>query len=165
MPIKSLLKPSVKALLSKSAQSEMYAHHLYIHLANQLQRLGFFGSQKYFEKESADELQHYFKIRNYVNDMGDVLEVPAIEMCTDTVTSIGDALQIFYDTESDLLNQYKEVYEEAEDFEDCITSIFLQDFIRIQITSTGEAGDLLQKYKQAEIGKELIEFDEHMNPD
>lgn len=162
MPIKSLLKPEVKKMLNKSGQSELYAHLLYIHLANQLQRIGFFGTQKFFEKESADELTHYYKLRNYINDMGEVLEVPAIEACTDKVSSIGDALQIYYDTEYDLMEQYQEFYEKIENSGDCITSTFLIEFLQIQRTSVGEAGDLLQKYKQAEVGKEFIEFDESM---
>lgn len=163
MPIKSILKADVKKMLSKSGQSELYAHNLYIHLANQLQRIGFFGSQKYFEKESADELTHYYKLRDFVNDMGDTLDMPAIEACSDKVTNIGDALQIFYDTEYDLYEQYLEFYEKIEKSGDCVTATFLIEFMQIQRKSVGEAGDLLQKYKQAEVGKEFIEFDEHMN--
>lgn len=163
MPIKSLLKPEIKKWLNKSGQSELYAHHLYIHLATQLQRLGFFGTQKFFEKESADELTHYYKVRNYVNDMGDALEMPAVEMCNDKVSNIGDALQIYYDTELDLMEQYKDFYKKAEESEDCITGQFLLQFLEIQRTSVGEAGDFLQKYQQALIGKELLEFDESMS--
>lgn len=163
MPIKSLLKSEVKKWLNKSGQSELYAHHLYIHLATQLQRIGFFGTQKYFEKESADELTHYYKIRDFVNNMGDVLDMPSIEACSDKVNNIGDALQIFYDTELDLLEQYKEFYKLTEKNEDCITSQFLLQFLQIQQESVGEANDLLQKYQQASIGKEFIEFDEHMS--
>lgn len=163
MPIKSLLRSDIKKWLNKSGQSELYAHHLYIHLANQLQRIGYFGVQKYFEKESSDELMHYYKIRNFVNNMGDVLDMPSIEACEDKVSNIGDALQIFYDTEFDLLEQYKEFYKVAEKNEDCITSQFLLQFLQIQQESVGEAGDLLQKYQQASIGKEFIEFDEQIN--
>lgn len=163
MPIKSLLKPEVKKWLNKSGQSELYAHHLYIHLANQLQRLGFFGTQKFFEKESGDELSHYYKIRDYANDMGDALEMPTVESCSDKVANIGDALQIYYETEVDLMNQYQEFYRVAEKNEDCITGQFILQFLQIQRESVGEAGDFLQKYQQALIGKELIEFDEHMS--
>lgn len=165
MPVKSLLKAEIKKWLNKSGQSELYAHHLYIHLANQLQRLGYFGTQKYFEKESADELTHYYKIRDFVNNMGDILEMPAIESCGDKVLNIGDAIQIFYDTELDLLEQYKDFYKAAEKSEDCITAQFLLQFLQIQQESVGEAGDLLQKYQQASIGKEFIEFDEQINAD
>lgn len=162
MSVKSLLKPDIKKWLNKSGASELYAHHLYIHLATQLQRLGLFGTQKFFEKESNDELKHYLIVRDYVNDMGDVLEMSAVDMCDDKVLNIGDALQIYYDTELDLMEQYKEFYKIAEKSEDCITGQFLLQFLEIQRKSVGEAGDLLQKYKQALIGKEIIEFDEHM---
>lgn len=165
MPVKSLLKSDIKKWLNKSGQSELYAHNLYVHLANQLQRLGYFGTQKYFENESADELKHYYKIRDFANNMGDVLDMPAIEACSDKVSNIGDALQVFYDTELDLLEQYKDFYKIAEKNEDCITAQFLLQFLQIQQESVGEAADLLQKYQQASIGKEFIEFDEQINAD
>lgn len=95
--------------------------------------------------------------------MGGILDMPAVEACTDKVSNIGDALQIYYDTEYDLMEQYREFYEKAEDdMEDCITSTFLLQFLDIQRKSVGEAGDLLSKYEQASLGKEYIEFDEHM---
>lgn len=166
MPVKSLLKPEVKKMLVVSGQSELYAHHLYIHIANRLQGIGFFGTQKFFEKESADELTHYYKLRDFVNDMGDVFDMPAIEACTDKIQNLGDALQVYYDTELDLMEQYKKFYDKIEDdFGDCITAQFLLQFLEIQRTSVGEAGDFIRKYEQALIGKELIEFDEHMNPE
>lgn len=65
-----LLKPEIKIWLEKSLASELYVSNLYKHFANQLQRLGYFGAQKYYLKESADELSHYQKLADYCNDMG-----------------------------------------------------------------------------------------------
>lgn len=48
MAITSLLKPEIKKWLDKSIASELYASNLYKHIANQLQLLGFFGTQSFF---------------------------------------------------------------------------------------------------------------------
>lgn len=158
---KSLLSANMKKGLQSAIQAELYQSNLWKHLANQLQRLGFFGSQKYFLAESAEELTHYQMIVEFINDMGDVASVPAIEAVNDKVTSIGDALEIGYETELDVLNQYKKIYKQAEE-EDCAVAIFLQQFITIQVKAVGQYGDLLAKYKVAEETKELLEFDEHI---
>lgn len=158
---KSLLSASMKKGLQSALQVELYQSNLWKSLANQMQRLGYFGSQKYFLAESAEELTHYQIIADFMNDMGDMADVPAIEAIKDKVESIGDALEIGYETELDVLNQYKKLYKEAEE-EDCAVGIFLQQFITIQVKAVGHYGDLLAKYKVAEATKELLEFDEHI---
>jgi ferritin len=46
---KSLLSAGMKKGLQDALQVELYQSNLWKHLANNLQRLGLFGSQKYFE--------------------------------------------------------------------------------------------------------------------
>ncbi len=160
--VKSLLSANMKKGLQDALQVELYQSNLWKHLANHLQRLGFFGSQKYFLTESAEELTHYQIIVDFMNDMGDVADVPAIEAIKDKIETIGDALEIGYETELDVLNQYKDLYKMAEE-EDCAVAVFLQQFITIQVKAVGQYGDLLAKYKVAEATKEILEFDEHIN--
>ena len=162
MAIKSLLSADMKEGLQKSIQLELYQSNLWKSLANQLQKLGYFGSQKYFLAESAEELTHYQMIVEFINDMGGCAELPRIDAVTDKISDIGEALELGYETELEVYNHYKEFYEEAED-EDCSVAIFLQQFVTIQRQAVGHYGDLLAKYKIAEATKELLEFDEHIN--
>jgi ferritin len=159
---KSLLSASMKAGLQNALQIELYQSNLWKHLANNLQRLGLFGSQKYFLAESAEELTHYQMIVEFINDMGDVADMPTIEAVKDKVTCIGSALEIGYDMELDVYKQYKKFYEEAEE-EDCVVAQFLLQFMEIQRKAVGHYGDLLAKYKIAEETKEILEFDEHIS--
>lgn len=160
--VKSLLSANMKKGLQEALQNELYQSNLWKHLANQLQRLGYFGSQKYFLTESAEELMHYQMIADFMNDMGDVAMLPAIEAMKDKIETIGDALEIGYETELDVLNMYKDLYKQAEE-EDCVVAQFLLQFMEIQRKAVGHYGDLLAKYKVAELTKELLEFDEHIN--
>jgi ferritin len=160
--VKSLLSANMKKGLQDALQVELYQSNLWKHLANHLQKLGFFGSQKYFLTESAEELTHYQIIVDFMNDMGDVADVPAIEAIKDKIETIGDALEIGYETELDVLNQYKDLYKMAEE-EDCAVAVFLQQFITIQVKAVGQYGDFLAKYKVAEATKEILEFDQHIN--
>ena len=144
MSVKNLLPAKAKANLDAAIHAELFASNLYKHLANQLQRLGFFGAQKFFLAESGDELEHYQRIVDYQNDSGTVAKMPAIEAMDDTVTSLEDALKIAYATEEQLGRDYLRWYGEA----DPVTQQFLLQFLAIQRKSVGEFSDLLARMER-----------------
>jgi ferritin len=159
--LKSLLSPSMKKGLQASIELELYQANLWKSFANQMQRLGYFGTQKYFLAESAEELTHYQMLVEFMNDMGDCADLPKIDAVTDKVLNIGEALELGYEMEMEVLNHYKKFYNEADE-EDCAVGIFLQQFVTIQVQAVGHYGDLLAKYKVAETTKEILEFDQHI---
>ena len=160
--LKSLLSKDMKEGMQDAIQVELQQASLWKSLANQMQRLGYFGSQKYFLAESAEELTHYQMHVEFMNDMGDCADLPNIDAVNDKVKNIGDALEIGYEIELDVYNQYKEFYEKAED-EDVVVAQYLLQFLETQRKAVGHYGDLLAKYKVAEETKEILEFDEHIN--
>jgi len=161
MSVKSLLSPSMKKGMQEAVYIELYQSNLWKSLANQLQKLGYFGSQKYFLAESAEELTHYQMHVDFMNDMGDCADLPKIDAVTDKVTDIGGALEVGYNIEMDVYKQYKDFYKKAED-EDVSVAQYLLQFVEIQRKAVGHYGDLLAKYKIAEATKELLEFDQHI---
>jgi ferritin len=140
---KMIISAELKNMLDDAVHSELYASNLYKHLANQVQRLGYFGVQKFFLRESATELEHYQLHANFQNDVGTVAEVPAIEAMTDSIKSLSDAVELAYDTEMELYNNYKKWYAKAAS--DPAVQQFLLQFIEFQRTSVGEYGDLLAR--------------------
>lgn len=160
--VRSLLSSRMKRGLQKSIELELYQSNLWKSLANQLQRVGYFGTQKYFLAESAEELTHYQILAEFMNDMGDCADLPKIDAIEDKVNNIGESLELGYATELQVYNHYKDFYEQAQE-EDFAVSVFLQQFITIQTLAVGHYGDLLAKYKIAEATKELLEFDQHIN--
>ena len=162
MSVKSLLSPSMKKGMQEAVYIELYQSNLWKSLANQLQKLGYFGSQKYFLAESAEELTHYQMHVEFMNDMGDCADLPKIDAVNDKVKTIGDALEIGYEIELDVYNQYKDFYEKSAS-EDVVVAQYLLQFLEIQRKAVGHYGDLLAKYKVAEETKEILEFDQHIN--
>jgi ferritin len=161
--VKNLLSPSMKKGLQKAIYLELYQSNLWKHTANQLQRLGYFGSQKYFLAESAEELTHYQILVDFINDMGDVAEVPKIDEAEDTIDSLATALQVAYDMELEVYNQYKKLYAEADE-EDCAVGIFLQQFVTIQVKAVGAYGDLISRYNRCGTNEAaILEFDEYLS--
>jgi ferritin len=161
--VKNLLSPSMKKGLQKAIYAELYQSNLWKHIANNLQRLGFFGGQKYFLAESAEELTHYQIFVDFINDMGDVADVPKIDAIEDEIDSIATALQVAYDMELDVYNQYKKFYQEAEE-EDCAVGIFLQQFVTIQLKAVGAYGDLISRYNRCGTNEAaILEFDRYLS--
>jgi hypothetical protein len=152
----------MKEGMQDAVQVELQQSSLWKSLANQMQRLGYFGSQKYFLAESAEELTHYQMHVEFMNDMGDCADLPKIDAINDKVKTIGDALEIGYEIELDVYNQYKDFYEKSAS-EDVVVAQYLLQFLEIQRKAVGHYGDLLAKYKVAEETKEILEFDEHIN--
>lgn len=159
---KSLLSSNLRKGINQAIYHELYQSHLWNFISNRLQRVGLFGTQKYFLKEAAEELTHYTILVNFMNDMGDCADMPAIEAIKEKIENIEDALTIGYETEKDVYDFYKELYEQAED-EDCTVGQFLLQFIQIQREAVGSYADFLAKYKIAFETKEILEFDEYMS--
>lgn len=160
--LKTLLSKDMKEGMQDAVQVELQQSNLWKSLANQMQRLGYFGSQKYFLAESAEELTHYQMHVEFMNDMGDCADLPKIDAVNDKVKTIGDALEVGYEIELDVYNQYKEFYEKAFS-EDVIVAQYLLKFLKIQRQAVGHYGDLLAKYKVAEETKEILLFDAQIN--
>ena len=140
---KMIISADCKKMLDEAIHSELYASNLYKHIANQLQRIGYFGATKFFLKESADELEHYQRHVEFQNDVGTVAKVPMIEAMNDTIETLSDAIETGYETEMELYNSYKGWYGRASD--DPVVQQYLLQFLEIQRTSVGEYGDLLAR--------------------
>ena len=142
MPVKSLLSKNDKEYLNAALEAELSASHFYRHLANQCQRLGYFGAQKFFQAEAASELEHYQRIADFMNDRGDVAMIPAIDAQDEPVGSLRDALEAAYDTELQLSQEYESWFKRATS---PITQQFLLQYLEIHRTSVGEYGDWVSR--------------------
>jgi ferritin len=125
-------------------------------LANQSQRLGLLGAQKFFKNESSEELEHYQTIVDFINDRGSVAETPTIEAIEETIDTLESALTFAYNAEVELGNKYSEWYSASED---PIVSQFLLQFIEIQRKSIGFYADLLQRLS---LGGDILVFDSEL---
>ena len=148
MPVKNQLTPAIEGVLADAVHAELFASNLYKHIANQLQRLGYFGAQKWFLGESSDEQDHYQRHADYLNDRGAVAAIPAIEAMSDAVAGLREAFDLAYRTELELQASYAKWYAEAGP--DPVTQQHLLQFLEIQRKSVGEYGDWLARMDRAE---------------
>jgi|688.fasta_scaffold773092_2 ferritin len=147
-----------RASLQYAVEQELYASNFYKYAATCCQRMGYFGAQKFFEKESADEIEHYYMHRDFLNDRGDEADMPAIEEVDfpkdDSLEGIVDmALKM----EKDLGDYYNKKYFATKD---ASVQVHLMKFVDIQTKAVGEYLDLMARIslvKNNEAGLLLID--------
>ena len=142
MPTKSLLPTQTPATLNAAIAAELYAANLYKHVANQMQRMGYFGAQKFLLTESAHELEHYQRLVDYMDERGAMADMPAVPAITETCSSLRDAIEIAYETELQLERDYVKWYQACP----CeITRQFLLQFLEFQRKAVGEMSDWIAR--------------------
>lgn len=145
----NLITDQVQSIIDQAIKEELTASHFYRHIANHMQRIGFFGAAKFFQGESADELVHYQKHVDYLNDRGDIATTPPIQEINIDVGSLEDAIFKAYKIETQLELKYRDWYKTLLDI-DVTTAGFFLEFLEIQRKSIGEYGDLISLVNLAE---------------
>ena len=146
MPVKSILSRADKQIINEAVQQELHASRLYAHTSNVMQRLGYFGAQAFFDRESEDETKHYKLHAQFLNDMGDVALIPAFPAVIERPNSLEAAIQLGFDTELALGQKYEGWYRAASSE---MTRQHLLQFLEIQRKSIGEYGDWLARIERA----------------
>ena len=142
MKPKMIISAECKNMLDEAISLEMSQSHLWKHIANHMQRAGFFGAQAYFLKESAEELEHYQLIVEFLNDVGAVAKMPDIDRLTETFDTLSKALERAYATEEAVYRDYSRFYAQEDD---PVVKQFLLQFLEIQRKAVGAYGDLLSR--------------------
>ncbi len=155
--MKKLLSDVEKKELDKFVKLELTASHVYLFLATRMKSLGYFGAEKFFRSESLSEVEHFEKLSQFTNNLGEEITIPALDSVKLEVTSIKDALTLAYNMESDLL----EAYETSAGLDNLSLKVLLlfQDFTTHQVGAVGEYGDLLVRLALTE---NMLLFDQEL---
>lgn len=154
--MEKLLTETEIKYLNKFGKFELTASHVYQHLTNRMKSLAYFGAEKFFLSESLDERTHFAKLEQFMNDMNCELSVESLDAVTSDVANIGDALEMAFQMELDLLKEYEKVYSSEVSPK---VKVLLQDFINIQVGAVGEYGDLINRLKLTD---NMLVFDADM---
>jgi ferritin len=157
----SLLSASDKKKLNQAVEHELFASNFYKYAASCCQKYGLFGAQKFFEAESADELTHYYKLRDFFNDRGDEADMPQIDGVDfkEGIDLMG-ILDAAYELEKDLGEFYNDFYFATKD---ATVQTRIQKFVKIQTKAIGEYGDLIARLSMVtECPGGLLIFDQEL---
>ena len=139
--MENLLNPKEIEMINDLGQMELEASQLYLHLANSMKSINFFGAASFFIKESNSEREHYSKLEDFMNNMGEQLEVRAISAVKSPVNELMEAFEKALEAEVDLLGEYEDAWEKGSPK---VKALF-HHFIELQTESVGEYGDLIAR--------------------
>lgn len=129
--------------LNKFGRLELTASHTYLHLANRMKMLSYFGAEKLFWEESKGERKHYLQIAEFMNNLNCEISTDALDAVQCDCTDIKSALEMAYEMERDLLMAYEESSCKME--LSLKTRLLLQEFTAHQVEAVGEYGDLIAR--------------------
>lgn len=139
--MENLLNPKEIEMINDLGQMELEASQLYLHLANSMKSINFFGAASFFINESNTEREHYSKLEDFMNSMGEQLEVRAISAVKSPVNELMEAFEKALEAEVDLLGEYEDAWEKGSPK---VKALF-HHFIELQTESVGEYGDLIAR--------------------
>jgi ferritin len=139
--MENLLSPQEIEMINELGQMELEASQLYLHLANSMKSINFFGAASFFTNESNTEREHYAKLEDFMNNLGEQLEVRAISAVKAPINDLMEAFQAALEAEMDLLGEYEDAWEKSSPK----TKALLHHFIELQTESVGEYGDLIAR--------------------
>jgi ferritin len=128
--------------LEKRIEGELTAELMYRQLSASMQQLGYFGAAKFFLNEANAEVEHYQKIIDFCNDLGVLPNYNGATRVMNDINTFEDAFKVAYDAELNLLNEYKNLSNMSCNDEYAMF-YFSQEFVKEQVKSVGEYGDLL----------------------
>ena len=102
-----LLSDSIAAYLNKSIGVEMNSSHIYLGIASWMADNSFNAGSALYEKYSSEELKHAAKLREYIDDRNCQIVIPLVNKPDIEFAGIIEILQLTFDHEVKVENNYK----------------------------------------------------------
>ena len=158
-----MLNSKVKELLNDQVNKEMYSAYLYLDFSGFMGGKGLGGFASWYKKQAEEEMEHAFKIYDYIhanNEKVDLLPIakPSVAL-TDELQVLKEGLKHEEYVTSLIHNIYKVAMEEK----DYRTMQFMDWFIKEQCEEEENAQELIDKFEK--FGKDpasLYELDKSL---
>ena len=139
--MKKLLTNQEIEMINSLGHEELKASQVYLHLANTMKTIGFFGAEKFFMNESNSEREHFNGLETFMNDMNEQIEFRALDAVEVDVDDLMEAFETALEMEMNLLDKYEAAWDK------CSPKIkpLIHHYIEIQVESVGEYGDLIAR--------------------
>ena len=155
-----MLNEKVKKLLNEQVNKEMYSAYLYLDFSGFMGGKGLPGFAAWYKKQAEEEMEHAFKIYDYIHANNEAVELMQIDKpgvkLTDELQVLKEGLKHEQYVTSLIHNIYKVAMEES----DYRTMQFMEWFIKEQCEEEENAQELIDKFeKYGECTGSLYEID------
>ncbi|TKG94282.1 non-heme ferritin [Puteibacter caeruleilacunae] len=127
-----MLKENLLKKLNDQVTAEHYASNLYLAMSSWCQAQGLNGAARFLSTHSKEELEHMYKLFNYINETGSMAIVGAIEAPPSDFEDLKDVFEQTYQHELLVTSRINELVELTLNEKDYSTFNFLQWYVAEQ---------------------------------
>jgi ferritin len=142
---------SDRVIKAMQAQVAHEAHNalLYENIASYFDVSGLLSLAAFFRKQSCDETGHSKKFSTYIQDVGFMLETPALESSDQKYTSAAQAIQTAYEIELTTTEKIHDLMKLAREDNDYASEEMLWWFVKEQVEELDTISTLLDIVKSS----------------
>ena len=127
-----MLTPASVERLNKQINLEQYSSNLYMQMSAWCDHQGYTGCAAFLREHSLEELQHMYKLFDYVCETGALAQLAAVEAPSATYDSLAEVFRLIYEHELMITRSINKLVAAALAEEDFSTFQFLQWYISEQ---------------------------------
>ena len=158
-----MLNEKVKALLNDQVNKEMYSAYLYLDFSGFMGGKGLPGFAAWYKKQAEEEMEHAFKIYDYIHANNEDVELLAIAKPGVALTDELQVLKEGLKHEQYVTSLIHNIYATAMSEKDYRTMQFMDWFIKEQCEEEEKAQELINKFeKYGKDAASLYELDKSL---
>ena len=158
-----MLNEKVKALLNDQVNKEMYSAYLYLDFSGFMGSKGLPGFAAWYKKQAEEEMEHAFKIYDYIHANNEDVELLAIAKPGVALTDELQVLKEGLKHEQYVTSLIHNIYATAMSEKDYRTMQFMDWFIKEQCEEEENAQELINKFeKYGKDAASLYELDKSL---
>lgn len=123
----------IKELLNEQMNFEYESAYIYKAMAAYAQKEDYNGFYHFLEKQTAEEVEHGDKMKDFLNDLGFEVTFTGMEAAPTAYASLMDLVKKALEHEKEVTRRIHHIYNEAVEQKDLRTQVFLHWFIDEQV--------------------------------
>ena len=133
--------------IEEQINKEFYSAYLYLAMSNYAETEGFKGISNWFIVQAQEEMGHAMKFYKYLHDMGETLQLNAIDKPEPDWNSITDVFENGLNHEKYVTGRIHKLMDIAHEVKDYAAISMLQWFVNEQIEEESSFRDILDRLK------------------
>lgn len=129
--------------------AEMWSSNLYMSMAYYLERKGFGGMTNWMKKQAREELEHAYKLADYMASRGGVVKIDKIDVVPQGWGTVQEVFEHVYQHECHVSKLIDNLYALAVEEKDYASQDFLMTFVREQVEEEATANGISEAVKMA----------------
>jgi ferritin len=142
-----MISKKMTEILNKQINEELYSWYLYLSMSEFFMNQNYVGTANWLKLQANEELNHAMKFLNYLNEVGQKVELVKIETPPAEFGNHLEAFQKVVNHELHITKCINDLADLAVSEKDHATGIFLSWYVKEQVEEVGTAKLILERIK------------------